>query len=520
MFISPSGGLVLLLSLMAMALVTAWWHRRPQPDEEAEGDERVNYRIANFDLPPLPRIREHARVPLTQGQQLTILTSLATIPFFFWQHWMYVVLIILVATFTFLYFTLLGFKGLLFWHSMADGVIRVSDAEIAALKPEDLPLVTVLCPMYKEAAVLPGLVERLSQLRYPEDKLQVLLLLETDDDETLAALAKIALPANIEALTMPATTPRTKPKICNLGLRAAKGEFIIVYDAEDLPDLDQVQKFILAFAKSSKDVGCVQAQLRFMNPYQNLLTRFFSAEYAMYFSLIVPGLGKLGLPTPLGGTSSCLRTSMLRFFGGWDPYNVTEDLDLGMFMARSGQRVVTVNSSTDETATWATMRWIGQRSRWIKGHIQTYFVHMRDPLRLYRELGFWGFVGFQLIVGGTPLVLLTNPIFWLLTLAALLTGNANTFVSGLFPGPLFWFGTLSMVLGNFLFGWMFMAGCMNQGLYRNVKWMLLIPIYWALMSIAAWKALWQFVVKPHYWEKTNHAGFNATTAAAATGEAA
>jgi len=340
--------------------------------------------------------------------------------------------------------------------------------------------------------------------------MQVLLglLLETDDTETMQALDCLTLPAHIQALCVPPSLPRSKPKICNLGLKAARGEFLVIYDAEDLPDLDQIQKFVLGFSKVGPKVGCLQAMLRFTNHSQNLLTRFFTAEYAMYFGLILPGLGSLGLPTPLGGTSNCFRTSLLRSYGGWDPYNVTEDLDLGMLMARAGMGVQILDSYTDETATWLIDRWISQRSRWIKGHIQTYFVHMRNPYKLWRELGTKGFVTFQLIVGGTPLILVSNPIFWGLTLFGNLIPGGREFISGLFPGPLAYIGVFSLVIGNAAFIWMFMAGCLKgQPEQRhNAPFMLLVPLYWALMSIAGWKAFYQFAVKPHHWEKTNHAG--------------
>jgi cellulose synthase/poly-beta-1,6-N-acetylglucosamine synthase-like glycosyltransferase len=97
------------------------------------------------------------------------------------------------------------------------------------------------------------------------------------------------------------------------------------------------------------------------------LARYFTAEYAGQFDVVLPKLAALGLPLPLGGSSNHFRTVTLREVGGWDPHNVTEDADLGMRLARFGYRSGVVASSTYEEAPADIGRWLGQRTRWFKG---------------------------------------------------------------------------------------------------------------------------------------------------------
>jgi glycosyltransferase XagB len=276
----------------------------------------------------------------------------------------------------------------------------------------------------------------------------------------------------------------------------------VIYDAEDRPAPDQLKKAVIAFRGLPRHVVCLQAKLEYRNPDSNLLTRFFAAEYGTFFDILLPSLARRGLPVPLGGTSNHFRTAALRALGGWDAYNVTEDLDLGMWIARRRWRVEILDSITWEEANSHLGNWVRQRSRWLKGYMQTYLVHMRSPLRLWRELGPMNFLAFQLLVGATPLTTLLNPALWALTMAYGLTGSA--LIQQLFPAPVFYVGITSMVLGNFVFAYYLVTGCLLLGNHRNAKWMLAAPLYWLLMSVAGWKAAVQVVLRPHYWEKTRH----------------
>jgi len=406
----------------------------------------------------------------------------------------------LIAAITVMYVGVVGYKVVLVAASMREPPAP----HMRSLDSLPLRTYTILVPVYKEAAILGQLISNLDQLNYPRNLLQVLVLVEDDDDETITALADITLPDHFEIVLVPESFPRTKPKACNVGLAQAVGEYCVIYDAEDRTDPDQLLAAVEAFSTAPRDVVCVQAELQYFNPSTNVLTRWFAAEYACNFSLVLPGLTRLNAPVPLGGTSNHFRTRMLRDLGGWDGYNVTEDADLGMWIARARQRVAIIDSVTWEEANSRVGNWVRQRSRWIKGYIQTYLVHMRHPVLLLRQLGFRNFLSFQLVVGGTPLTLLANPVFWSLTAAYVVLGQQ--WVSDVFPTPVFYLGVTSMIVGNFATLWFQMAACMKRGLYPSVKWLLVVPAYWALMSIAAFKALSQ-LLNPrlrHHWEKTTH----------------
>lgn len=399
------------------------------------------------------------------------------------------------------YAVVMTFKSLVTLDAVRHGAIKVSRLELRRLEQE-LPSYTVMVPLYKEAAVVTSLLTSLAQLDYPRHKLQILLLCEGDDEATLAALSEASPGRPFEIVVIEPSHPRTKPKVCNVGLERARGQYLVVYDAEDRPQPDQLKKAVVAFRKMRRRVVCLQARLQYRNPNTNLLTRFFASEYGTFYDMLLPSLARRGLPVPLGGTSNHFRTAALRTLGGWDSFNVTEDLDLGMCIARSGWRVEILDSITWEEANCRVGNWIRQRSRWLKGYMQTYLVHMRSPVRLWRELGTCNFLAFQILVGGTPVMTLLNPVLWALTLAYALTGSP--LIQELFPAPVFYVGITSMVVGNFAFAYYLVTGAMILGHHRNAKWMLLAPLYWLLMSCAAWKAALQLVARPHYWEKTAH----------------
>ncbi len=366
------------------------------------------------------------------------------------------------------------------------------------------PAYSILVPLYREGQVVVPLVRSLLALDYPTDRLQVLLLIEHDDVETASALGGVDLPPHFRSVIVGEGGPRTKPRACNLGLAEVTGEYCVIFDAEDRPDADQLKRTVVTFEASPPEVVCLQARLEYWNPNTNGLTRFFAAEYAMNFSLYLPGLVGHGWPVPLGGTSNHFRTNTLRDLGGWDPFNVTEDADLGIWLARRGGRVGLVDSVTLEEANSQVGNWLRQRSRWMKGFMQTWLAHSRAPRRLLAELGWRRFLAFHLVVGGTWFTCLLNPVFWGLTLLYAVTGSDT--IRSLYPAPIFYAGLVSLVVGNWLFAYTMFMGCMERGLYRNVKWMLAVPLYWALMSVAAYRAGLQLLdpKRQYYWEKTTH----------------
>jgi cellulose synthase/poly-beta-1,6-N-acetylglucosamine synthase-like glycosyltransferase len=379
--------------------------------------------------------------------------------------------------------------------------VETTDEEIAALDERTLPVYSILVPLYKEAGVLPALVTALECLDYPKTQLDILLLCEEDDEESILAIEAMGLPPHFRLIVVPEGKPKTKPKACNYGLMLARGDLTVIFDAEDRPDPDQLKKVVIAFSKSAPEVTCVQAKLNYYNPDQNLLTRWFTIEYSMWFELLLPGLDADDAPIPLGGTSNHFISQRLRDLGAWDPYNVTEDADLGIRLHRAGWRTAMVDSTTLEEANSDLKNWIRQRSRWIKGYILTYFVHMRNPRLLLHEAGFKGFMSFQLVVGGAFIFLL-NPIFWALTTLYFVTDAG--FIQSIFPAFVFYLAALMLFVGNFVFLYLNVAGAIQRGLFGLAKYALMSPIYWGLMSIAGWKGFIQLIRSPHYWEKTNH----------------
>jgi len=381
-------------------------------------------------------------------------------------------------------------------------LIAISADEIAALDDSQLPVYTILIPVFREKKVLPVLLASLKKIDYPASKLDIKLLLEEVDEETRQAAIKIAPPGNIEFITIPDSQPRTKPKACNYGLISARGKYLVIFDAEDKPEKDQLKKVICTFNKGGDDLICVQAKLNYYNRNQNLLTRWFTCEYSNWFDMILPGLNRAGLPIPLGGTSNHFITEKLRELGGWDPFNVTEDADLGIRMYKHDYKTAIVDSTTYEEANSDPWNWVRQRTRWIKGYMQTWFVNMRHPLQLLRELGFKGTLGFHLTVGGTPFLFILNPIFWFLTTMSFIF-DVNL-LSELFPPPIFFISAFNLIIGNFVFVYLNVISTFRRGYYELGKYALLSPLYWVLMSFAAWRALWQLISKPFYWEKTTH----------------
>lgn len=379
--------------------------------------------------------------------------------------------------------------------------LEFTPGEVAALDDRAVPRYTVLVPLFGEAAVVPRLIESLIELEYPPSKLEVLLLCEEDDRSTIDAIAEADPPPYFRLVAVPNSQPKTKPKACNYGLQQASGKFVVVFDAEDRPEPNQLKKALLAWERSPQSVVCVQCKLNYFNAGQNLLTRFFAMEYALWFDLLLPGLSAAGAPIPLGGTSNHFHREALVELGAWDPFNVTEDADLGVRLHRAGQRTVILDSTTLEEANSQPRNWLRQRSRWIKGYLQTYLVHMRHPLQLMREVGPRGWWSFQLIVGGTILTVL-NPVVWVL--AALWGLSVLGLLEGPQPDLLLPAAGLLLLAGFLACICLFAAGAVKRGLFRLVPLAPLSPIYWGLMSIGAWIGFLQLFTRPFYWAKTEH----------------
>jgi cellulose synthase/poly-beta-1,6-N-acetylglucosamine synthase-like glycosyltransferase len=396
------------------------------------------------------------------------------------------------------------FKGILV--SVGGGRSVDSDHEIAivarALRDDELPVFTILVPMYREHRMLPALADSLRNLDYPLGKLDIKIVLEADDHETIEVARTLGLEGVFEIIWVPPSKPRTKPKACNFALQFARGEYLVVFDAEDRPEPDQLRKVVATFNRSPSNTACLQCRLNYYNAAENWLTRMFTLDYSLWFDQMLPGLERLNAPIPLGGTSNHFKIEVLRELHGWDPFNVTEDADLGIRLTQKGYRVGVVDSTTFEEATCHVGNWIRQRSRWMKGYMQTFLVHTRQPLHLLRTTGPLGFLGFVFFVGGTVLSALFNPIFWAMYLFWLVAQAEG--LGPVFPELLLFLSLFNLLAGNSAFIYLSMLAPIRRG------WLDLIPYsftafgYWVLISIAAYKGLWQLLYKPFYWEKTRH----------------
>jgi len=396
------------------------------------------------------------------------------------------------------YFLTLIFKAAIFSKGYSRYKYLMREPDLSGINEKDLPVYTLLVPLFKEnAKVIAGLVENIRSLDYPKSKLDVKLIVESGDGQTIEAI-KALKPENIfEIVRVPYSLPQTKPKAMNYALKFARGQYVTIYDAEDRPEKSQLKKALLLFKEYGEKTGCVQARLNYYNRDENILTKMFSIEYAAWFDYMLGGLDAMEIPIPLGGTSNHFPIKVLRRLYAWDPYNVTEDADLGIRLAEFGYKTRITSSMTMEEAPIGLAGWMNQRARWIKGYMQTYLVHMRRPMALYRALGWRGFAGFQLFIGAPSVVFLTIPI--MLVMAAI-------FISGL--APLDW--RLSyFALGNLIGGIVLQVIFAGVIVAKNRWWKMLyycpvFPFYWLLHSLASFRSVYELIRRPHYWNKTEH----------------
>jgi cellulose synthase/poly-beta-1,6-N-acetylglucosamine synthase-like glycosyltransferase len=394
---------------------------------------------------------------------------------------------------------------------------RLPQKKMQRLPDHRLPVYTVIAALYREAKSVGLLMQAIDAFDYPREKLQVILALEPNDLATRAAIARLGPMPHVQVLIVSSAGPQTKPKALNCALPFARGSFTAVFDAEDRPDPGQLRAALDAFRSHDTDVACAQASLCIDNNNKDSwLSRMFAAEYAGQFDVFLPGLAAMRMPLPLGGSSNHFRTAVLREVGGWDAWNVTEDADLGFRLARFGYRSVTFDSTTSEEAPIRFRAWLGQRSRWMKGWMQTWSVHMREPGRLWRQAGPRGFLTLNIIVGGNVLTALAYPVL-VIELAAYLLANITGSTSGwFFTGSLAPLHIATIAAGfasTVLIGLM---GLARRGRLRSGWVLALTPFYWACLSIAAWRALLQLWRDPYRWEKTEHGLTQSRPSTAAT----
>ncbi len=363
-----------------------------------------------------------------------------------------------------------------------------------------LPTFSVLIPLYREVAVIPDLVVAVTRLDYPRDRLEILFITEADDQATRRALLGANLLSHMRVVTVPNGQSKTKPRALNYALQDARGVLVAVFDAEDVPDAEQLRHAAEAFVAGGPRLACVQARLAISNPDDSFLSRQFTLEYAALFKGLLPALDYLRLPIPLGGSSNHFRRDVLLKSGGWDPFNVTEDADLGMRLARLGYEVSVIECETMEEAPVTWHGWRGQRTRWIKGWMQTYLVHMRRPRRLWRDLGAWKFAGFQVIIFAMLVSMLAHPWFYIVA------GARGALGMGVLPqsNALFWVCGTNLAAGYVSAALLIAVTSARSGISGRLFSVVFLPIYWLAISYTAYRAIWDLVQRPFFWEKTTH----------------
>lgn len=366
-----------------------------------------------------------------------------------------------------------------------------------AVPPAEWPRYTLLAALHDEAEVTPQLIARLSAIDYPEDRLEGFLVLEAHDHETIDAALRTPRPDWLRVLIAPPGQPRTKPRALNIALRQATGEHLVIYDAEDDPDPLQLREAAARFAADSTGrLACLQAPLRIrVHPRSGFLARQFAAEYAVLFEVALPGMARLGLPFPLGGTSNHFRVDILRRLGGWDAWNVTEDADLGFRFWSDGWRLGVLGRPTYESPPDDLHAWLPQRTRWLKGYMQTWGVHTRRPWRL----GPRGLLALVMTLGLAlaSAAIHAPSVVWLL---ATLISAADAALPP--AAPLTAMGVLSL---GAVMAWLSCAvGARRARLPYRLLDMLQAPFYWSLLSLAFVHAVWRLATEPFVWDKTRH----------------
>ncbi len=375
---------------------------------------------------------------------------------------------------------------------------------------DQLPIYTVLVPLYREAGVVRELLSSLRALDYPTSRLEIMLIVEVIDHHTRDVLSRAELDAHMQVIVVPDGQPRTKPRAIQYALQLARGDYVVVFDAEDAPEPDQLRRALAALEAGGPRMGCLQAQLNIYNSDASWFTRQFTVEYTVLFDCLLPVLERLQLPVPLGGTSNHFRREVLEGVGGWDPYNVTEDADLGIRLARRGWHVGVLRSTTWEEAPPTFRVWKGQRTRWLKGWMQTYLVHMRRPVTLWRELGARRFVGFQVLMGGMILSSLVHPWFYAIIAYDAWQGRLLALPAGVFGQWLLVIGIINLIAGYVSAIGLGTVAAARRGRSRLAVHALMMPLYWLAISYAAYRALWELITAPFHWEKTEHTGRSGT----------
>ncbi|MEO0635422.1 MAG: glycosyltransferase family 2 protein [Pseudomonadota bacterium] len=415
--------------------------------------------------------------------------------------------LVLHGIFTAFFTCCVGLRLIVLMAAFRRGVLRSALPRLTG----PAPVYTVLVALYDEARQAKALVSALSNLKWPRGRLEIKFIAEVDDRETVTALrvAMLASPraSEMELLIVPDSKLRTKPRALNFALPISVGEYVVLYDAEDRPDPHQLLEAHARFSAAGEDLACLQSPLAISNGGRGFLPMMFALEYAALFKVLLPAMARLGLSFPLGGTSNHFRRSALEKVGAWDPYNVTEDADLGLRLARYGYRSDVLHQPTFEEAPVHLPIWIRQRTRWLKGWAKTWLIHLREPVQFVREAGVRSACVSMVLFGGTLLAALLHPwIYVLLVIIAVpafaLPADGHQWLVAI---------DVTNIMAAFIIQYSLVMLAVQRapwvhrlGHGMRQWWPVGMPIYWLLATFAAWRAVGQLFTSPHRWEKTPH----------------
>ncbi len=413
----------------------------------------------------------------------------------------YVRIIALIISVFYIFVVL--FKVVMMIASIREEPHEYSPDEIRAVADSDLPVMTILIPLYKEHTLIPQIFKYLSEFDYPPEKLDIIFILEETDKETAEAFLAQNPPSHFKALLSPDVQPKTKPKAMNVAFRQAKGEYIVIYDAEILPEADQLKKAYLTL-KDHPDVNYLHAKFDVYNLRCNWITRLYAAELTYFYHHFMPGVVCLGFPVPISGHTVFFRRTAIEAVGAWDPYNVAEDCDIGIRLFRHGfGSGMMLESHSWEQSTATIPTWVRQRTRWVQGFIQTTLVQLRYPLLLKKQLKTWrNFCAFLLFVPGNVVQNILNIVQWCLFILWYTT--SAPFIQLAYTGPTLYISMVCFVAGNFILTFFWMYGLFSRKHYWTVFWAVLTPIYWVMLGIATIRATYHLFLHPYKWDKTQH----------------
>jgi cellulose synthase/poly-beta-1,6-N-acetylglucosamine synthase-like glycosyltransferase len=402
-----------------------------------------------------------------------------------------------------LYLVIMCFKLWMMIISMRSVAQQCTAEELSLITDEELPVISIMIPLYKEQEIIPQIFQYLSDFDYPTDKLDIIFILESTDTETAAAFTAMNPPSHFKALLTPDIPPKTKPKAMNVALSVAKGDILVIFDAEVLPERDQLKKAYLTF-KRHPDAMYLHSKMDVYNANENWITRLYTAEFAYFYHFFLPGLVASRYPMPISGHSTYFRRQVIEKVGAWDAYNVAEDCDIGIRIFRKGfGSGMILESHTWEQSTTSIPTWVRQRTRWTQGFIQTSIVQLRYPLLLKRELGSWAnFAVFLLLVPGTVILNILNMFQWCMFILWYTT--EAPFLQIAYGGFSIYLATICLFFGNFLFTFFTMYSLYERRHYAIVPWALLSFVYWIMLGIATIRATIHLFLHPHKWDKTTH----------------